>query len=268
MIRASHGIVQQKSGGSYGTLTTAWIVATGESDTTIIGALNTLETDLTTYGLIGKMKALYPMVGGTAIKHKFNFMDARDLDVAFRLTFNGGWVHSSTGGLPNGTNAYANTFLIPIASLSLNNNHLSFYSRTQNNLINGVDMGAADAGNINMLDIEISFNNLRYYENSQNIYSNGVSGLLTNGMFVNSRIVNTDFKGYRNGYSEGTMSYVSASLTSYPIFLGARNDASVASFFSGKECSFATIGEGLSDTEVTNLYTSIQAFQTTLTRNV
>ena len=253
---------------AYGALTTAWIVATGESDTTILGALNTLETDLTTYGLTSKMKALYPFVGGTAVKHKFNFMDARDLDAAYRLSFNGGWTHSSTGSLPNGTNAYANTFLIPNDSLSLNNNHISFYSRTQNNLINGVDIGASNAGNINMLDIEISFNNLRYYENSQNIYSNGVNGLLTNGMFVNSRIVNTDFKGYRNGYSEGTMSYVSASLTNYPVFLGARNDASVASFYSGKECSFSSIGEGLSDTEVTNLYTAIQTFQTTLTRQV
>ena len=84
-----------------GALTTAWIAATGETDTTIISALNTLETDLTTYGLTAKIKALYPMVGGTAAKHKFNFMDARDTDAAYRLTFNGGWTHSSTGALPN-----------------------------------------------------------------------------------------------------------------------------------------------------------------------
>jgi hypothetical protein len=32
----------QPSGPSYGTLTTAWIAATGETDLTILGALNTL----------------------------------------------------------------------------------------------------------------------------------------------------------------------------------------------------------------------------------
>jgi len=69
----------QPSGPSYGTLTTAWIAATGETDLTILGALNTLESDLTTYGLTAKMKALYPMVGGTAAKHKYNFMDAMQI---------------------------------------------------------------------------------------------------------------------------------------------------------------------------------------------
>ena len=47
--------------GGYGPLTTAWITATGETDVTILGALNTLESDLSTYGLTSKIKALYPM---------------------------------------------------------------------------------------------------------------------------------------------------------------------------------------------------------------
>jgi len=37
-------LVQPSS--AYGTLTTAWIAATGETDLTILGALNTLESDL------------------------------------------------------------------------------------------------------------------------------------------------------------------------------------------------------------------------------
>ena len=119
----------QPSGPSYGTLTTAWIAATGETDLTILGALNTLETDLTTYGLTSKIKALYPFVGGTASKHKFNFMDARDLDAAFRLVFSGGWTHASTGITPNGTNAFANTKFND-NSLTLNDAHISIYSRT------------------------------------------------------------------------------------------------------------------------------------------
>ncbi len=77
----------QPSGPSYGTLTTAWIAATGETDTTILSALNTLESDLTTYGLTSKMKALYPMVGGTSTKHSYNFMNTSQYQLRHSL----GW---------------------------------------------------------------------------------------------------------------------------------------------------------------------------------
>jgi hypothetical protein len=52
------------------------------------------------------MKALYPFVGGTAAKHKFNFMDARDLDAAFRLVFSGGVTHSTNGVQFGGVNGW------------------------------------------------------------------------------------------------------------------------------------------------------------------
>jgi hypothetical protein len=39
-------------------------------------------------------------------------------------------------------------------------------------------------------------------------------------------------------------------------------------FYSTKECAFASIGDGLTDTEAGNLYTAVQAYQTTLGRQV
>jgi hypothetical protein len=38
--------------------------------------------------------------------------------------------------------------------------------------------------------------------------------------------------------------------------------------YSLKETAFASIGDGLTDTDVTNLYTRVQNFQTTLNRQV
>ena len=38
--------------------------------------------------------------------------------------------------------------------------------------------------------------------------------------------------------------------------------------YSAKECAFASIGDGLTDTEAANFYTAVQTFQTTLSRNV
>jgi hypothetical protein len=92
-------------------------------------AINTLTTDLKNAGLWSKMKAIYPFVGGTASTHRWNLKDPRNVDAAFRLTFSGGWTHSSTGADPNGTNASADTFIRPSSHLNLYNTHLSYYSR-------------------------------------------------------------------------------------------------------------------------------------------
>jgi hypothetical protein len=38
--------------------------------------------------------------------------------------------------------------------------------------------------------------------------------------------------------------------------------------FDDKQCAFASIGDGLTDTQAGNFYTAVQAFQTTLSRQV
>jgi hypothetical protein len=116
--------------------TEAFLTATGITDATIISALNAMDTSLISAGLLpsgtgaGKIKALYPIVGGTAGTHKFNFVDPRDLDLAFRLTFFGGLTHNSNGITPNGTNGYADTYFNPVdQSMGENNKSLLYYSR-------------------------------------------------------------------------------------------------------------------------------------------
>ena len=104
-------------------------------------AINELTIGLKADSLWTSMKAIYPFVGGTATTHKWNLKDPRDLNAAFRLTFTGGWTHSSTGAQPNGVNGYADTFLIPLTSLTVSSGHLSIYSRT-NSVGTYYDMGA------------------------------------------------------------------------------------------------------------------------------
>ena len=109
----------------------AFITAAGLTDPTQKSAINTLVKDMKAAGLWTKMKAVYPMVGGTATSMKFNLKDPRDLDAAFRLTWSGGWTYSATGATPNGTNAYADTKFIPNNNgLTINDNSISYYSRT------------------------------------------------------------------------------------------------------------------------------------------
>jgi hypothetical protein len=41
-----------------------------------------------------------------------------------------------------------------------------------------------------------------------------------------------------------------------------------SSFYESSRFAFASIGDGLTDTQASNLYAAVQAFQTTLSRNV
>ncbi len=248
-----------KKGTSYGTLTTAWIAATGETDLTILGALNTLESDLTTYGLTSKMKALYPMVGGTAAKHKFNFMDAQDTDAAYRLVFNGGWTHSSTGALPNGTNAFADTKLNASTVLaSFNSNHISYYSRTQN-LTDSANMGGGSGSAYLTLERSTQWNG--------NTFLNFAIDPTTS-LFINTRTANNVQKLYRNGSQLGSTNTTTITTSANAaLYLGARNIGG-GNQYSVRECALASIGDGLNDTEASNFYTAVQTFQTTLGRQV
>ena len=93
------------------TSATTFLAAAGITDSTQRGAVNTLVKDLKRFGLWTKLKAFYPFVGGTSASHKFNLIDPRDLNEAYRLSFSGGWTHSSMGIKANGSNTSAETFL-------------------------------------------------------------------------------------------------------------------------------------------------------------
>lgn len=250
--------------------TLAFLAATGISDTTIANALNTMDLALIANGLDTKMQALYPFVGGTATTHKFNFMNAADTDAAFRLTFTGGWTHSSAGALPNGTTGAANSHYNPLAQgLTVNDIHISFYSR--NGGLGGGDISAAALGAGNSLELFLKFSDASTYYGCNDLITNG-SHASTDGIgfYCTSRSGGTNKKLYKNGATENSIAF-SPSQPSPPnenIYLGVRNLTGVLSLYSQKQCAFATIGTGLSDAQYTNLYNLIQTFQTSLSRQV
>jgi hypothetical protein len=251
----------QPSGPSYGALTTAWIAATGETDLTILGALNTLESDLTTYGLTAKMKALYPMVGGTAGKHSYNFMNTAQ----YQLAFSGGWTHSSTGATPNGTNAYADTNFTPSDNATLDSHHISYYSRTNSNGTE-VELGSrsgADAGSV----IEIRTNGTTYFRVNSPSYYITYSDSDSRAFYISNRTGASTVNGWRNGTKVVSGTVSSNGLSTNKYYLAAWNSPG-AIYYSIKQTAFASIGDGLTDTEAANFYTAVQTFQTTMARQV
>jgi hypothetical protein len=232
------------------------------TDLTQANAINTLVTDLKAQGLWTKMKAVYPFVGGTASTHKWNLKDPRDLDAAYRLVFNGGWTHSSTGATPNGTNGYADTKLNELATLSLNSAHLSHYSRTN---VSGLYCDIGTTG-INQSNIYPNYLNA-FYPRVQAVNAGITINYNTAAFFLANRVNSTQVQGWRNSV-KNTLTNNSLGRDALNIYIGAGNSVTGSVDYSVRQCAFSSIGDGLTDTEAAALYTAVQTYQTTLSRNV
>lgn len=251
----------------------AFITAASITDATQQSAINQLVVDLKGYGVWSKMKALYPFVGGTASTHKFNLKDPRDLDAAFRLVFSGGWTHSSTGATPNGTNGYADTKLNPNNILTNNNTHLSYYSRSQVTNTSSCDIGCSGVSQVPQYTLNLYYSSLSekvFVAGSYPTLSVRSSNTNTLGLQIGSRTSSTSAKLYMNSSLLSTNNSNNTTiLPNINMYIAANRIApSNILEYSNKQCAFASIGDGLSDTEAANFYTAVQAFQVALNRNI
>lgn len=250
-----------------------FLMATGITDATTIAALTGLENDLTTAGIINyanpssnKIKILYPFVGGSASTHKFNFLDPQDLDASFRLTFYGGWTHNANGITGNGSNAYADIHLNPYSALTSNSYHYGVYCR-----IDIANSGINDCvyGNYDGMSGDNLFPNFvgncysRLSDNDGAVFSTATS----KGYYLSVRNSSTNKNIYRNS-TKTTVTSSTIGFANYNLFLGAYNQAGIGVAYTTNNIAGFHAGDVLNDTEATALYNAIQAFNTTLGRQV
>jgi hypothetical protein len=273
ITRRDTGLLTQWTFGSSSldTDAAAFLIAAGITDSIIVSAINTLVISMKGNNTWVKMIAIYPFVGGTATTHKFNLRNPADTNAAFRLNFVGGWTHSSNGALPNGTNAYADTFLNTSTNLTKTSAHFSNYIRTNSNAGQPYDIGNSSNlgattnpsslitrysdGRAYILIADQSFLTFTSTTDSRGFTFGGTNGSSTQKLFKNGSIVATGTQG-------------AGSLANFSLYIAANNGAGTANLFSNKETAFISIGTGLSDAEAATLYTYVQEFQTTLSRNV
>lgn len=252
----------------------AFITAAGITNSTQQNAVNQLVLDLKSYNIWNSMVAIYPFVGGTANINKYNLKNTS----TYTLSFGGGWTHSLTGSLPNGTNAYADTGISPNSVLGSNYNY-SVYSRTNTNtsgtIIGSYVIGGYTCGESSFLS------NLQLYLRTFDkitVRDQPVGGYLevSNTSSLGYYIVNRTgtLTVYKNGTSIGTTiasqssPYVSLTLAASNVY---DEDCGYGYYdsFDDKEISFATFANAsLTSTNISNLNTAVQAFQTTLGRQV
>jgi hypothetical protein len=226
-------------------------------------AINDLVIGLKSDSLWSSMLAIYPFVGNTSTQQKFNLKDTSK-----NLTFNGGWTHSTNGAFPDGITSYADTKYTPSVFWALGNSSLSAYSRI-NNINAGTLLGTrASAFNTNL---ELALRN----SSNTNVYHNTNSGAITVSPnppssainFISSRIDSANNITAQNGATNSQVSNEIA-LSTFPIYISAKNSFGTATTFSNRELAFAHIGTGLSQAQCTLFYNRIQAFQTRLGRQV
>ena len=228
-------------------------------------AINNLVIGLKSDSLWTSMIAIYPFVGGTSTSCKYNLKNT----ATFTLTFVGSWLpasFTSFGIQPNGTDTYANTSFLPSTAWTSGNSSISAYSRTSNVMLSGVIYGArsgATSNNYPVLNVSSTSN----FHNSGTPVSPSPLPTSTACNFISSRINTTNLIMAINGTAT---SYVNleGSLPAVPIALAARRNGAAADLWSTRQLAFAHIGIGLTTGQCTLLYTRIQAFQTTLGRNV
>jgi hypothetical protein len=257
------------SGGGNDPDAQAFINATGISGSEAT-AINQLVLDLKSYGLYSKLDAAYPLVGGTADSTKYNLIDPQDTNAAFRITWAGGITFASTGVTGNGTTGIGNTNYVPSTHLATSNMHLSAYRRTVGNT-NSYDLGGSNfpaSGGSTPENMLAQFGNTLYGAFGAVVPAPYVSVTETGkiGFFVSNNLANTTAV-YKNGTSVVSSSRTFGKCVRSLGVLGQFNSNGIADP-SSKSYAWFSIGEGLTGTEVGNFNTTIQAFQTTLGRNV
>jgi hypothetical protein len=243
----------------------AFITAASLTDNTQKNAINTLVVNCKAAGIWTKTQAIFPFVGGTATTHKWNLKDPRDLDAAFRLVFAGGVTHSSQGIQGNAVNGYANTFLNfstintlgGVSTYVLNN-------IAQNSATIGCQVSGGTATNI-IPRWSDSNAYLRVYSTSQFSTSN----LSSSGFIALSRINSTQTIANFNGINSTFSSNVSGLGPDKSLYLMANHsDIFGINLFSSHQIAFTTIHNNMSAGDLSQLYSIIQTYQTTLGRQV
>lgn len=244
-------------------------------------ALNYLAIQLTSTGLWDKFKAIYPFVGRNAACHSINFKDVN----RHNIKWYGSISHDNNGA--TGSGGYGNT-LCALGLLSNNDMHLSVYSATDwNSADNNSNLMGASAPTVQKLTLKNS--------SSRYTYSCGdgyfEAGFLVNDprhieaygliMGVNSQLCYVNGKQYGvSGVNPVTYSPTNSTqqtakdnaiiepMDQYPVMLFTHDNFGSVATKSITNIRFATIGGGLTSSEVAAFYTIVESFQNMLGRAV
>ena len=239
--------------------------ATGITST-VSAATNTLVTSLKSAGIWSLIDAAYPFLGGNYNGVKFNIKDPQDTNGAYRISFNGSWTISSSGATPSSKSSsnYGDTYWSPNGTGGNRNDSHHYYR-----YINGVNNVSCDyAGVAGPYTMMGACSQLEWFDGGGALsgggvvagtagYSQGISRTASNVCRFSRKLVGGSWTNF------GLINTV-ATQSSNSMYIGAINGAN---FPEQMRYGFLSYGQGLTDTQLSNLDAYVTTFNTTLGRN-
>jgi hypothetical protein len=253
----------------------AFITAADITNLTEQTAINTLVLDLKSFNIWSKYSVIYPFVGGSGTPCSFNLKDPK----SFKILFSPGWTFNQNGITSNGE-CYGDTGFSPYNDFNSDTNYqYSIYSRTQSNT--GNDFHTLDVTSCDEYGYVAAIHNLYILTSGElqfyDVYGGYISRYYTNkngnGLYTISRTNPNTYVAYRNGIEMDVKGPTAISPGSRPlstVVITGLNDpcVGISPLATIKNYAFWAMGDGLTSIESSNLYTAVQAFQTTLGRQV
>lgn len=214
-------------------------------------------------------KAIHPMAGNTAASHKFNLLDPRDADSAFRLTYTGSPTHNANG-ITGVSNSYANTYC-DIITLDKNNCSCGVLIKTHNG--HGFQMSAYNGSGSQGFSIAANYDGTTYW--SQNMdFGNDVFVDASGVGFYMTNVLNATYPNkqrlYKNGSLLRNFSRTPATLTSSCNVAYLNDLGNAHSFFnptwSPDTISFGSIMAGMTDSQALIFYSALADLMTSFGR--
>lgn len=238
-----------------------------KNNTTNLDYIKTLAAGIIRYDLYNELYAsgkgaLYPAVGLTAFTNKFNLMNPVDSDLAKRLTFGTAISHTSlgisaSGAVANPTQNYAKTYIIPETDILSSSMHMVFYSTTENNTQNSIEIGSQNPSTGASCYLQISRNTAaRYMETNFNSLNTAATALLrsgngtifsSKGFFCGNRLgTTTSIFSFNNNINQsGVIGNVTGTMTSDFRLFNWTDNTQNSGLPSNRSCGLASIGLGL-----------------------
>lgn len=222
------------------------------------------------FGQIGisKFPIIYPFIGGTSFTHAQNL-----IDTTFQITWFGSLTHDSNGITGDGSTGYGLTSFSQASNGQLGSFHMSAYCKTQTPATNTRLIAATTStGGTTRLGI---FVNTSTFVSLEGISYNTTSASTLNissdyrKFFVASRTsTSNQFFTYNGGNSPGGDSTsVSLPVAQNIAILARNNESGGLDSFSNANLAFASLGLGLTNSEVAAYYNAVQNLQVALGRN-
>jgi hypothetical protein len=220
-----------------------------------------------TLNIWSKYIAIYLMRFASSVGNKYNLVDPRNLDAAYRSTFVGSPTHDANGVKGNGSSQYINTHINASSNLpSLG--HASVY------IHESAGHSSMALGAVNAAANGLSFSS-RWGADDALVASiggfvpdHGDTPLPSNtdgsGYYQLHRPTSTSKKIYKHGSLIATRSFTATGNPSLDIYLLARNDNGTATFFNNRTVSMVTFGSAMTDAEAACANSAVQAYVATV----